>query len=110
MTTITDGQLLELQAHAIATGDAKLRVATWVALGNDPRIGFEPTTERERCEARQLCADRLEMMSLTGTELRALDNCPGCGKPAHASETDDEGYHAGCRVAAEWVAEHGGGR
>ena len=69
---ITDDQLLALQEHAMATSDAKIRVATWIALGNDPRIGFEPTTERERREARQLCADALEMMQLTGEQLRTL--------------------------------------
>jgi hypothetical protein len=25
-----------------------------------------------------------------------LDTCPGCGEPAHASETNDAGYHPGC--------------
>lgn len=26
-----------------------------------------------------------------------VDRCGGCGKPAHASETDDDGYHPECR-------------
>lgn len=30
-------------------------------------------------------------------QIPALEHCPGCGKPAHASETDDDGYHPGCR-------------
>lgn len=25
------------------------------------------------------------------------DLCPGCSLPTHASESDDDGYHAGCR-------------
>ena len=24
--------------------------------------------------------------------------CPGCGEPAHATESDDENYHEGCRL------------
>jgi len=23
--------------------------------------------------------------------------CPGCGEPAHATESDDDNYHEGCR-------------
>ncbi len=29
-----------------------------------------------------------------------VDRCTGCGKPAHASETDDDGYHPECRPAS----------
>lgn len=36
-------------------------------------------------------------------EIPTLDRCPGCNQPAHASETDDEGYHPGCRPSNERV-------
>ena len=26
-----------------------------------------------------------------------IPKCPGCGLPGHATETDDDGYHPGCR-------------
>lgn len=28
-----------------------------------------------------------------------IPTCPGCQRPAHATETDDDGYHPGCRPA-----------
>ena len=36
---------------------------------------------------------------MTRKEIDAMDidHCPGCGKPGHATETDDDGYHPGCR-------------
>jgi len=38
------------------------------------------------------------------TELYELELCPGCGEPAHATESDDDGYHAGCRPDAREAA------
>jgi len=39
-----------------------------------------------------------------------VPKCPGCERPAHASETDDDGYHEGCRPRsdADVVDEIGG--
>lgn len=36
-----------------------------------------------------------------GVQGEQLPLCPGCGQPAHASESDDENYHAGCRPSEE---------
>ncbi len=29
----------------------------------------------------------------------SIERCAGCDRPAHASETDDQGYHPACRAA-----------
>ena len=34
------------------------------------------------------------------TSAVTVERCPGCSGPAHASETDDDGYHLGCRPFA----------
>ena len=37
------------------------------------------------------------LMSTKEIDAMDIDHCPGCGLPGHATETDDDGYHPGCR-------------
>lgn len=67
---ISEADIYRLQAHAIATGDKRLRYLTYAALGHDTRIAMMPTTPGERLRAMQGCADQLERLQSIGTELK----------------------------------------
>ena len=77
---------------------------------NDPRLlasegGCGP--ECDACESwREHQEDRTDAFGVPrGTytsrlpepDADAIPTCPGCGKSAHASESDDDDYHEGCR-------------
>lgn len=70
---ISEADILRLQGHAIATGDAFLRRLTYAALGCDTRVAMMPLTQGEREIAAQGCADQLEMLSLMGVEIRTVE-------------------------------------
>jgi len=40
--------------------------------------------------------------AIAATAVQRIDICPGCGKPAHASETDDRGRCEHCQLSPEF--------
>lgn len=66
---VIDHQILELQAHAVATNDMVMLDKCYTALGFGRRVQIVPL-EGEVKLARQWCADQIEMMRLTGEVLR----------------------------------------
>jgi hypothetical protein len=59
--------------------------------------------------------DGTHFWHLEPDDVTLVDVCTGCDKPAHASETDDAGYHPGCAPSAHsakkhldnWLEDHG---
>ncbi len=65
----TDAEVLQLQAHALVTGDAALRRLTYAALGRDSRVSMAPCTAAEIRAARVGVVDQLEMLACMGTPI-----------------------------------------
>jgi hypothetical protein len=70
---ISESDIYRLQAHAIITGDQRLRRLAYTALGHDTKIAMMPTTPEEKLLAMQGCADQLEMLRAMGVILRTND-------------------------------------
>jgi len=67
---ISESDIYRLQAHAIITGDQRLRRLAYAALGHDTKIAMMPTTPGEQLQG---CADQLEMLRAMGVVLRTND-------------------------------------
>lgn len=62
----------------------------------EPKAGhasMHVVAERDNPDLRK----RRRAIDLRGAVLVREEHCPGCQRAAHASETDDYGYHPGCR-------------
>lgn len=59
---------------------------------NEPHITGHAWSADEIRAAREKCASILNAAA-------GVTRCTGCEQPAHASETDDDGYHPQCRPA-----------
>ena len=66
------------------------------------RLMLELRTALRRARDIEEAVDRAlqaaeSLMSTKEIAALDIDHCPGCGLPGHATETDDDGYHPGCR-------------
>lgn len=66
---ITDADILTLQAHAVATDDMRLLDKCYAALGYGRTVPIVPTVGEVK-QARKACEDAIQMMAMTGEQLR----------------------------------------
>lgn len=106
-TTSTERSEANLRAERDAARAEAARLRSQIArMATDHAAtvrGYREQAQRDLSDltTAQLEADRLraDLAAVLVGQLRAdlIPHCPGCGKPAHASESDDDNYHAGCR-------------
>lgn len=83
--TITDDDIRALYRDRASLSMDDQRACV-TALSRTIPIAFD-TRERARARCAEILNERMRA---------SIPRCPGCGLPAHASETDDNNYHPHC--------------